>query len=74
MTGDIEFEIIIGDQAKHVRLSIPNGAGGGYHVYVDKYYYGKVIKRNGQWIGLMNTKSDLTTDDIQEIGEIIEKH
>ena len=73
MTDQLLFTIHHGTEPKEVRLAAPSGAGAGYHVYIDKYYYGTVINRNGDWVGLMNHASDLTTADIQAIGEIIEK-
>lgn len=35
---------------RKVELTTPMGnGGGGYHIYIDRYYLGQIIKRQGQW-------------------------
>lgn len=67
----MEFTAYFGDEQKTVRISHVNTGSGGYQVLIDNYYYGDLIKRNGEWILLSNTNK-LTMDDIQALGEMID--
>lgn len=71
---DIKFTAVYGDETKEVELSNPLGGGSGYHVYIDRYYTGTIIKRNGKWAGFFNPKSqdEFTSDDIMILGDIID--
>lgn len=72
--ADIEFTANLHGIKKKVELSNPYGGGEGYHVYIDRYYYGTIVKLKGQWVGHMNPKSDLTEAQIQKMGKIIDEH
>ncbi|MDB4919862.1 hypothetical protein [Mucilaginibacter sp.] len=69
----MEFTASFGDEQKTVRISHVNTGSGGYAVLIDNYYYGDLIKRNGEWI-LMSNTNKLTIDDIQILGELVEKN
>jgi len=40
----IEIDTYFGDKPTHVEIAAPMGAGGIYHLMVDKYYNGQVMK------------------------------
>ena len=44
-----------------------------YHIFIDNDYQGKVVKLKGQWIGHLVYDSDLTIDEVQLLGKIIEE-
>lgn len=69
----MEFTAYYGDEQKTVRISHVSTGSGGYQVLIDNYYYGDMIKRNGEWI-LLSSTNLLTIDDIQILGEIIENN
>lgn len=72
MPPKIEFTAHYGDQLKQVELSTPYGGGDGYHVYIDRYYNGVIVKLNGEWVGHFNPKSELQAFDIEILGEMID--
>ncbi|ASU34433.1 hypothetical protein [Mucilaginibacter xinganensis] len=67
----ISFSASFGDEIKQVTIIDVNKGSGGYQLLIDKYYYGDIIKVNGEW-HLHSSTNLLTLDDIQAIGEIIE--
>ena len=67
----IEFFGWWGDTKKKVHICIPTG-GEGFQIIVDNLYHGIILKRKGQWQGYFNGNSELTSDDILILGEIIE--
>ena len=44
-----------------------------WQVFTANYYEGILVKRNGEWFGNLNSKSELTVDDVQILGAIIDK-
>ena len=52
-----------GDEVKNVELSFL--MGGYYHIYIDRYYYGQIVKRNGQWVVLLQHPEEMTIDDME---------
>ncbi|MRG45484.1 hypothetical protein GFS24_10180 [Chitinophaga sp. SYP-B3965] len=72
MLESIEFTAVFGDEHKKVRLSEPNGGGGGYHIYINNYYHGTIKKVNYEWVGHLNRASELTSADISILADIIE--
>jgi hypothetical protein len=50
-----------------VNLSTPAGGADSYHIYID----GNLLCYKGEWIGHLNN-NDLTSDDIQILGSIID--
>lgn len=61
----IKFKAAFGDQEKEVELTAPTGAGGGYQIFIDRYYFGSIILVNDQWTTMLNPKGEkeLTTED-----------
>jgi hypothetical protein len=72
----IEFEAVFGNKVKKVIISQPHGtAQYGLQLTIDNYYCGSIVKQNEKWIAHFTDKSLLqfTADDIQILGEIIDK-
>lgn len=67
----VEFEAVYGDETKKVQLTAPSG-GEGVQVIIDNYYQGMLFKRQGKWVGYFNEDSNLTADDVQILGEMID--
>ena len=68
----IEFTVIMDGRRSIVRVSRPFGGSGAYQLFIDNYYKGDILKKDGVWIGHLNANSELTTGDIGAIGERIE--
>lgn len=69
---EIVFQASFGDARKEVRLSRPDGMSEEiWFVLVNNYHQGQIWKRGDQWVCY---DTDLTFEDIQIIGEIIENH
>ena len=66
----IEFYRFWGDQKKKVHICMPTG-GEGVQIIVDDLYHGIILKRAGRWVGYLNANSELTSDDILILGDII---
>lgn len=59
-----------------VVVSHPSGVpGDSYWISIAGYYYGKIIKRNGKWVSMLNPGAEklLSRDDIQAIGDRIDE-
>ncbi|MDM8176837.1 hypothetical protein QT327_21220 [Olivibacter sp. 47] len=69
---EIKIEAAFGEETKLITLSIPSGTSGHYAIMVDKYYNGTLEKRGTEWIGHLNQLSELTSDDIYIMGEILD--
>lgn len=70
---NIEFEGVFGDHRKQVKLLKNFGGAGGVQVYIDNYYFGDLVRKDGgQWMAYPGTK--LSIDDIQILGEIIDNY
>ncbi|WP_343302833.1 hypothetical protein AAHN97_14910 [Chitinophaga niabensis] len=72
MPDRIQFQASFGLQVKTVEISKVYGAGDSYHVYIDRYYNGSFIKTNLGYAKHLPPNSQLTSDDIQIIEELIE--
>lgn len=68
----IEFTATFGHVQKNVRLSQPTGGAGGYHLFIDGFYQGEIVKLKGEWVGHLGREPVITGDDIGALGEIIE--
>lgn len=71
--GKIEFHASYGEIKKPVEICEPNGAGGHYQILIDHYYHGIITKRKGEWVAFLNSKSELTGDDISIIADLIDQ-
>lgn len=43
-----------------------------YDLFVDNYLVGRILKRNGQWIGDFHNNTDYTFADVSIIADMIE--
>jgi hypothetical protein len=68
----IEFDAAYGNDRKMVVIRQLSGSGKIYQVFIGNYYEGTIVKLNGEWAAHLNLKSDLTADDIQLLGDIID--
>ena len=68
----IEFDAAYGNDRKMVVIRQLSGSGNIYQVFIGNYYDGMLVKLNGEWVAHLNLKSDLTSDDIQLLGDIID--
>lgn len=71
-TKYLEFDAAFGNEVKKVKLMNPFGSGDGYHVIIDNYYKGIIVKIGGRWIGHLNPKSCMTAADIDILGDLID--
>jgi hypothetical protein len=71
----IVFNAAYGDVIKIVEISKPSGMGGSssLHFYVNRFYNGDLKKRDGNWILESPKPNDLTSDDLQILGRMIEE-
>ena len=67
----IQLKGVIGDQDVTVELTQPNGSGDLYHIMVDRYYNGMIVKRNGEWAVFLNENSKLSSEDVEVILEAV---
>jgi len=73
----IEFWASFGNRDSRVELSIPGGTGSElYHIYVDRFVYGQIIKRKSGWDVCLNHSANekLTYEDQMVLIEIVEQH
>jgi hypothetical protein len=70
-------EIIIpawyGNEMKTVVITQPNGAGGSFQILIDKFYQGVLLKAQGEWKVYLNSRSQLTSDDISILTDLAER-
>jgi hypothetical protein len=60
-TADINFLACFGDIDKEVDLKYLKG--GYYHIYIDRFYYGQIIKINDIWTFAPQNEGSLSSDD-----------
>jgi len=60
--------------ATHVEIAASMGAGGIYHVMVDKYYNGQIMKSHNGWRIQLHPTTTLQGDDVAVIIELLEEH
>ncbi|MEJ7737410.1 MAG: hypothetical protein WKF97_08290 [Chitinophagaceae bacterium] len=53
----IEFTASFGDRGKKVNSQKPTAAGGGFQVFIDKYFKGMITNINGHWVAHLNDRS-----------------
>ena len=59
----LKFKAAFGDVDKEVEISQPFGAGGNYHLLIDRYFCGSIILRDDGWSVFFNQPDEYTTDD-----------
>lgn len=62
----------IGNKTHELKITLPNGAAGLYHIFIDNYYQGIMMKREGQWVGYFNGP-DIGAEEIEQLGGVIEE-
>ncbi len=59
----------------HLKVVHPESDGGdNYHIFIDNNYRGNIIKLQNHWVADMGDASDLSIDEVQEVGKIIEAY
>ena len=53
-------------QEQHVEVVEPGGTGGGFHVYVNRFFHGQIVRTIHGWKHYINSPA-LTADDIDAI-------
>jgi len=71
---DITIFAVTGDVKWIVVLSYVGVGGGHWHIDIDKGHHGSIFKRRGEWTFATNHDSELTTDDLQLIAQIIDEY
>jgi hypothetical protein len=71
MIDRIEFDVDFPGGKKHIEITAPMGAGGIYHITVDRGFQGQLMcSKNGQWTCALNSKTILTGDDVSVVNNI----
>jgi hypothetical protein len=68
--NSIQFTACFGYVNKPVKLSAIKG--GYYHIYINNFHYGQIVKRQGNWEVLLQDPSDMSMDDMDAIIDRIE--
>lgn len=68
----IEFDFPWDNSRRICKIVDVSKGSGGYQVLIDNYYNGEIRKIGGEWVGYLNQRSDLTSDDVQFIGGLID--
>ena len=69
----IEIDTYFGDKPPHIEIAAPMGPGGVYHVMVDKYYNGQLMKSHHGWRVRLHPTITLQGDDVSVIISLIEE-
>ncbi len=57
----------------HLKVVHPdNDSGDNYHIFIDNNYRGNVVKLKGHWVADVGDSTDLSIDEVQAVGSIIE--
>ena len=56
----------------HLKVVHHADAGDNYHIFIDNDYQGKVIKLKSHWVSDLGDTCNLSPDDVQALGKIIE--
>ena len=69
----LELIITLDNVQKTVILSQPNGNSGSYHIYLENYFHGQIVRYSGKWTAVKNAKSELTEAHLEQLVELVEK-
>jgi hypothetical protein len=69
----IEFTIPWDNGRKTVKIVDVGSGSGGYQVLMDNYYNGDILFKGNEWVGLLNPKSELSIDDVQFLGSLVDE-
>ncbi|KLT63896.1 hypothetical protein [Pedobacter sp. BMA] len=71
----IKFIGAFPDGDKVVEISAPNGGGGNYHLMINNFYYGSIIKYTTGWkVVFQNYNPDYCAGDLQPLIDIITEY
>lgn len=62
-----------GEQRKIIEITSVSGGGDMYFFFIDRYFVANFMYLESKWVAHSN-KPELTADDIQIIGELIDRH
>gem|GEM_PF-5052824 len=75
MNREIYLPVWVGDRVFKAKIDFVLGAYGTIELSVEKKRLGSLVKRKGYWQVLTHKgQTNLTADDLQILGEIIERH
>ena len=57
----------------HLKVVHPGDGGDNFHIFIDNDYQGNVIRLKSQWVSDLGDTSNLTPDDVQALGKIIDE-
>lgn len=71
---DFDFIGSFGNETPTVKVCQPTGAAGVFYLFINDYFQGQLLKRNGEWYGAFQDKASIfTQDDVREIGQLIDE-
>ena len=56
----------------HLKVVHPGDGGDNYHIFIDNDYKGNVIKLRTHWVADIGDSCDLSADEVQAVGKIID--
>ncbi len=65
----IRFKASFGDYDSNVELAYL--IGNYYHIFIDRFYYGQIINRDGTWYVLPQNPDEFSMDDMDAISDRI---
>lgn len=69
----LELTVTFWNQERKVSITRPNGTAGLYHLKIDGYYIGQIVRQQGELLAFLNPYPDLPGDDLQVIFYLIEE-
>ena len=69
-----EFIASYGNEKKVVKITQPTGGGDCYQILIQNYFQGVITKLKNEWVPHLNSRSELTGDDVFILTEVIEKN
>lgn len=59
-------------QIGHLKVVHPYNGHNNYYIFIDNDYQGNVIKLKTQWVADIGDSCDLTANEVQALGKIID--
>ena len=69
----IEIDTVFGEMPAHIEITSPMGAGGIYHVMINKFYNGQIIRTQSGLSVYLHPETILQGDDVSVIIGFIEE-
>ncbi|MGY3054366.1 hypothetical protein ACVWYG_002573 [Pedobacter sp. UYEF25] len=70
--AEITFKAAFGNEVKTVRLTQPHGGQGNYHIMIDNFYSGVIVRTHTGFLVYLNNVELLTSADLEALLERIE--